>query len=150
MCALEIHAKTDDVMSGVMQRLGLEIPPFKLKRCVAMDTTAEGEISVMGVDPDRDIPFSFLKKIKIVVPKVKGCAAEFNREPASLKLPKPLHSLNQGSGLEVHVSLMFQGHYNEPDITLQYKVIKPGRNLRLIEFDPLMGHWELTDNDYRI
>ena len=147
-CALEIHAKTDDLMSGVMQRLELQIPPFKLKRCVAMDTS-DREITFMGIDPDRGIPYSFLTNIKIVLPKLKGQAMEFTKEPATVKLPKPLSSLIGESGLEVHVFLKFQGHYGEPDITLQYKVVNPGRNLRIMEFDPLKQQWELTDSDYK-
>ena len=65
---MQVFAKCDEFMSGLMQRLQLEIPPFSLKRRVRVSTsTAEGEdgqslhITVTGLDNHTNQPYSFIK-----------------------------------------------------------------------------------------
>jgi hypothetical protein len=76
---LQVFAKCDEFMSGLMQRLQLEIPPFALKRRVRVSasTAAEGEdgqsllIAVTGLDNHTNQPYSF---IKVSSPCVCVCA----------------------------------------------------------------------------
>lgn len=66
---MQVFAKCDDFMSGLMQRLQLEIPPFALKRRVQVSTsTAEREdgqsllhVTVTGLDNHTNQPYSFIK-----------------------------------------------------------------------------------------
>lgn len=68
---MQVFAKCDEFMSGLMQRLQLEIPPFSLKRRVRVsgstESTAEEEdgqslhITVTGLDNHTNQPYSFIK-----------------------------------------------------------------------------------------
>lgn len=51
-------------MCGLMERLGLPIPPFTLLRRARLAAEHEGEsllIKVTGLDPQEDTPYSFIK-----------------------------------------------------------------------------------------
>ena len=64
---LVIHAKIDDVMSKLMEKLQLEIPQWKLTRYVKIkyEQTVKGDcLSVAGVDKQLE-PYDFLKSVKI-------------------------------------------------------------------------------------
>ena len=65
---MQVYAKCDDFMSGLMRRLELEIPPFTLKRRVRVTTSmAKGDaghslhIAVTGLDNHTNKPYSFIK-----------------------------------------------------------------------------------------
>ena len=49
-CAMEVHAKIDTLILGVMQQLGLTIPSFKLQRCFAVDVKSDS-LTIQGLDP---------------------------------------------------------------------------------------------------
>ncbi len=63
--ALVIHGMCDDVMRLTMQKVGLEVPPFMLKRTVKVkmvgDPKGKKLLSVEGVDSD-GTPYSLFKK----------------------------------------------------------------------------------------
>lgn len=49
-CSMEVHSTIDDLVLGVMKRLGLEVPSFRLKRCFAVDVTTDS-LTIQGLDP---------------------------------------------------------------------------------------------------
>ena len=95
---LIIHAKCDDVIQLLMQKLNMAIPQFKLQKWlrVKLQDLDQGKdkMTVAGVDRDGG-PFELFKSIRINGPV---------RNQVTLK--KTDNDL-------VAVTLTFQGHYNE-------------------------------------
>lgn len=62
---MQVFAKCDDFMSGLIERLGCVIPKFTLKRRarIAIESKEEGpvKVTVTGLDRDEDLPYSFIK-----------------------------------------------------------------------------------------
>lgn len=152
--ALGIHGLIDDVMGRLMYKLGLEIPPFVLKRRVmvtkkVLDKNGKTGIVVRGVDATGS-PYSLLKGIKMRINETKETFANRGGDPFVFS-PK----INTDKGT-LKLSLEFQGHYGEPVLDLDVPLESLGLDepiYYLMEFDPQIGIWvdcnrTIVDPDY--
>lgn len=74
--AMVIHAKTDQVMSLLMKELGLEIPPFILRRRIKVDKKLD-ELELSGIDVD-GTPATI----------IQGLQFKFNKKDAAIQSEK--------------------------------------------------------------
>lgn len=121
-CAMEIHAEIDDVMMGIMKRLGLEIPKFTIKRRLAVNIS-DGKICFQGLDATKDIPYSFLREMEVAFITTNDHGKDsvikkvvLPREPYVTPLPQGVDD-----SFKVEIVLRFQGHYGEPDLAMTFK-----------------------------
>ena len=140
-CSMEVHSTIDDLVLGVMKRLGLEVPSFKLKRCFAVDVTTDS-LTIQGLDPFTKSPYSFLKGISIKLPTL-GSSFQIDKEPFRLKLPH--HNLSKEVPLSVSLTLTFQGHYGEPELTINHIISNIERIIFMLEFDVASAEWHVHE-----
>ena len=63
--ALVIHAKCDDIMTGLMERLGYQTPVWKMKKRLEVSLVDNGaKVQFRGVDDTRK-PFDLFKKVDV-------------------------------------------------------------------------------------
>ena len=155
---LVVHAMCDDLMKGVMNRLGLPIPKWELRRRVRLTmqipeaVASNGEyllkLSVTGLDPEQDFPYSLFRKVifaadgKSAKEKV---VKELKAEPFSTKV-----SIGVKSEATVDTELYFQEHYGEPPLLLKEKVNQRGSAVKkeyLLYYDPLERKWRVTNKE---
>lgn len=134
-CAMELHAQIDEVMTGVMKRMGLDIPKFTLKRRLALDISGK-MITFQGLDIARETPYSFLSKIDVKLTQSengKNICKEFTlkEEPHTIEIPTNMKM----TSVSVNAVLDFQGHYNESNATLSVKTLKTGRTIFILCYD---------------
>ncbi|KXJ23816.1 NAD-dependent protein deacetylase SRT1 [Exaiptasia diaphana] len=138
-CALEIHAQIDEVMVGVMKRLGLDIPAFTINRRLAVDVS-DGKISFQGLDVARETPYSFLRTVKVTFRQGSGDSVLLTREPFVTPLPPGVTQ-----PFKADIILGLQGHYNEPDIKITEEF--NGKTLYMLSYRPRDGgDWKVTRN----
>lgn len=135
LASLRIFGKCDQVMEGLMKELGLEIPSFILQRRVIFSHDTHSKFSVDSVDVD-GTPLSLLAGIAATF-KGSGRKVEVDAEDAPFIFHK-----EEGDGEEVEVKMHFVGHYNEPPLTIAYKMEgEKGAKKFLISFNPSTGEW---------
>jgi len=139
-CAMEIHARIDTLMESIMKRFGLEIPQFQLKRYLAIEVTSES-LTIQGLDPVTKTPYSFMKSVKVDLPSLRS-EHDLTKEPFYVKFPSHM-SPSEGNALTVDVTLAFQGHYGEPEITIKHVVSKLGSTIFMLKFDVATGEWKI-------
>lgn len=139
-CSMEVHSTIDDVVLGVMKRLGLEVPPFKLKRCFAVDATTDS-LTIQGLDPSTNSPYSFLKGVSIKLPTL-GSDFQISKEPFFVKFPCHV-TLSEEVPLSVSLTLTFQGHYGEPELAINHVISSAGRSIFMLEFDVASAEWHV-------
>jgi len=147
--AMIINAKIDDVMVGLMTKLGLDIPQFRLKRFITFDivgTQTQGYcLQVKAVDSD-GTPFELFNKGTLITPKQTIDQTEPLQFPV-----KEVNLLRKSK-----IKLDFFGHYAEPSLELQLgKILEPllsemssigiKKDTKLIslafEYDPMTRVW---------
>lgn len=136
LAALRIHSKSDDLMIRVMEKLGLRIPTFILRRRLVIELEmkqGKPQITISGIDVD-GTPATFLRSVKL----------EYNRR---LVRAEPFifnFRSNLDSGLELKFELEFMGHYGEPnlDILYEYDGENDAKTLYLLEYNPQNGDWK--------
>ena len=138
-CSMEVHSTIDDLVLGVMKRLGIKVPSFKLKRCFAVDATTNS-LTIQGLDLSTKSPYSFLKGISVNLPML-GSDFQFNKEPFFVKLPQVI--LSKEVPLSVSLTLTFQGHYGEPDLAINHTISSVGRTIFVLEFDVASAEWHV-------
>jgi len=146
MSTLRIHGRTDEVMIGVMQELGLEIPPFVLNRLVRVQHSKQS-LLVEAIDVDgtpgslfRTVTVKFLpsgntqkKKSQLVLGRMET-AFSFDRKP------------DDEASEEVHIGLEFMGHYAEPPLRISYKLEGETGNKRIpISYNPTESTWSVGE-----
>ena len=127
--ALCIHALCDVVMEKLMERLGLEIPKFKLRRRVGI--SLQGPIVlVRGLDFN-GAPYSFITKVV------------FANENKEFVVNKEPFVLNKERGF-TKIVLHFQGHFGEPPYQLEIdrNDLTNHEIVTEIAFDPFEQTWE--------
>lgn len=144
---LKIHGRSDIVMRGVMQELGLEIPPFVLRRRVGVSCDAEGRnIKVEGID-NEGIPITLFRWVELKFEGTERETSQRNKGPrdkaelASFVFSTEEHERGESSPGEgrVRVEMNFMEHYKEPAFPVQFKIEK-GREKRQvyrISYNPL-------------
>ena len=139
-CSMEVHSTIDDLLLGVMKRLGLEVPCFKLKRCFAVDVTTDS-LTIQGLDPFTKSPYSFLKGISIKLPTLQT-NFQIDKEPFSVKFPNHV-TLSKEVPLSVSLTLTFQGHFGEPELTINHIFSNIERIIFMLEFDVASAEWHV-------
>jgi mono-ADP-ribosyltransferase sirtuin 6 len=144
MADLRVHAKTDELMVGVMRELGMEIPGFVLQRRLAVTVEVAGQgrgqrcqVIVAGVDVD-GTPVSFLRAVKLV-----NNRRVLKAEPFVFDLRGDVAD----GGLELELELEFMGHYGEPTLQLVHGVQERDTGVAavyLLEYNPYNGEWSTS------
>ena len=136
---LRIYSKSDDLMTLVMKKLDIPIPPFILRRRLVVELESKDDqrhqLTVRGVDVD-GTPVTFLRSVKL----------EYNRrvvrsEPFVISLRGDLDS-----GMQLKLELEFMGHYGEPNLEIVHEYQKESNTtaLYLLEYNPQTGEWKTT------
>ena len=151
IATMKIHAFSDTIMEGLMERLGIPIPPWIVRRRVRITRKNKSdhgsyEILVEGRDPDNpSIPFSLFKSIHVtsgaeIVNKVTN-------EPFTFEISK------QNSN-PISIQLQFFGHYNEIPFNFDYATVDsiPQQEEFYLFYNPKIGQWRKTTekDDYPI
>jgi len=132
---LRVHAKTDDLMDRVMEKLDIPIPPFILHRRLVVELESKADdrhqLMVRGVDVD-GTPVTFLRSVKL----------EYNRrvartEPFSISFRGALEP-----DTELKIELEFMGHYGEPNLQIVHE--HETQMLYFLEYNPQSGEWKTT------
>jgi len=151
LAALRINAKTDDVMTAVMAKLGMEIPPFRLSRYLRVSSSlGDGKESkdqksddirllVEGVAVD-GVPFSLFKNVEISFPTAK-LSKTLKTEPFALRVP--LTTLSKCKEATANLQLSFFGHYGEPTCVVPHALSldkTDSKTYRMV-FNPAERKW---------
>jgi len=139
-CSMEVHSTIDDLVLGVIKRLGLEVPSFKLKRCFSMDATTDS-LTIQGLDPFTKSPYSFLKGVSIKLPTL-GSDFQISKEPFVVRFPHHV-TLSKEVPLSVSLTLTFQGHYGEPQLSINHIISNVGHTIFMLEFDVASAEWHV-------
>jgi len=134
---LRISAKADDLMVAVMEGLGLGIPPFILRRKLAVEVKSQDDerhsVTLRGVDAD-GTPVTFLRSLKM-----EGNRRVVKAEPFTINFRGSLEG-----GTELKLELEFMGHYNEPNLAISHVAEggEVGRDCFYeLAYDPSNGEW---------
>ena len=146
-CALEIHEQIDQTMIGLMEKLNLKIPHFKLRRRFVIDTTTEG-IHILGYHLVHDIPYSHIKEAHVRLGQKEKYYNEMKilkeqrmtKEPFFVRFPGNVE-LFLGKPLCVTITLLFNSHHNEPGMVLEEEITTPGRWRYIGEYDTKAEQW---------
>ncbi|KAI0533776.1 NAD-dependent deacetylase sirtuin-7 [Xylaria digitata] len=115
LAGIRIFTKTDNLLTRVMAKLDLPIPSFILRRRLAIRIeTGEDkrqQLTVRGIDVD-GTPATFLQSVRL----------DYNRrvvrsEPFVISLRGC-----PGPGTQMKLELEFMGHYNEPNLEVEYNL----------------------------
>ncbi|KAK3896952.1 DHS-like NAD/FAD-binding domain-containing protein [Staphylotrichum tortipilum] len=141
MAELRVHAKTDDLMVGVMRELGVEIPRFVLTRRLAVTVEgggggrgARGKVTVAGVEVD-GTPVSFLRSVRVV-----NNRRVLKAEPFAFDLRGGV-----AEGDKVELELEFMGHYGEPNLEIAHAVGEGEMGetvVYVLVYNPFNGEWK--------
>lgn len=135
--ALKIHAFCDTVIQMLMQKLGLEIPQFKLYRRVRITKKMEMKagsrqpcLEFLGIDSD-GCPYTLFTSVSVQKGTVKK---EMKKSPLK-------HFDNQITGV-YKVTFAFQGHYGEPPLSIDLNTDGLDLAVYSMIYDPLGKNWE--------
>ncbi|KAF5547059.1 hypothetical protein FPHYL_10351 [Fusarium phyllophilum] len=133
---MHVWAESDVLMTRVMDRLGYSIPNFILQRrlVIKMQRDAHGRqvIALTGVDDD-GTPVTYLQSVKL-----EDSRRIVRSEPFSFVFRDGL-----STGAEVKFALEFMGHYNEPNVVIDYSVPdeEGAETVYDLSYDPSTGEW---------
>ncbi|OMJ87670.1 hypothetical protein SteCoe_10597 [Stentor coeruleus] len=135
--ALKINALCDSVIQLLMQKLDLEIPPFKLVRRMQIKKTTESKggetkdcLNFCGIDSD-GCPFTLFTSINVQKGTVKK----------ELK-KNPLKFVDNRIDGKYKVTLNWQGHYAEPPLDIQLETTGLNTVVYVMVYDPSRKVWE--------
>jgi mono-ADP-ribosyltransferase sirtuin 6 len=138
--SFRVHARTDDLMVRIMEKLDIPIPRFVLRRRLVVEMQSQAEdrhqVKVYGIDVD-GTPVSFLKSVKL-----EGSRRAVKTEPFTIGMRETL-----GFGEDVKVELEFFGHYGEPNLVVRHEYTgeKEGTKVYLLEYDPMTREWQTKE-----
>lgn len=140
-CAMEVHSRIDSLIAGLMKQLGFEIPPFKLKRCIAIRVTSDS-LTIQGLDPStKKNPYSFIKDITLEVPAV-GLKTVLIKEPFVAKIPSHVVP-SEEVPLTANLTLALKGHYGEPEIKINHIITDTQRTVLILQYDFAKAEWQI-------
>jgi len=138
---IRVFTKTDDLMIAIMKELGLEIPPFILKRLLRVNYEKKGDkiaLTVTGID-DTNIAATFMEGVEYLKDDKTKVALKQRRDDFVLEVKCPAED-------SIKIKLYFMGHYNEPALILDipikdkdYLVAYP------LAYNPLTGKWVVNE-----
>ena len=148
---MNVHAFSDAIMQGLMQRLDIPIPAWIVRRRVRVtrehtDDADKYTILVEGQDPDqKDIPFTLFKCIRVNTGEKK--VQQIDKAPYAVEVPKK-------HAHPIDIELHFFGHYNEIPFNLHYNSVGsiPQEAEFYLFYNPLVGKWHKTikDDDFPV
>ncbi|KAF9775715.1 hypothetical protein IL306_006175 [Fusarium sp. DS 682] len=133
---MHVWAESDVLTKRVMDKLGYSIPSFILKRRLVIKTERDAHdrqvITLTGVDND-GMPVTYLQSVKL-----EDSRRIVRSEPFSFVFREGLEA-----GAEVKFVLEFMGHYNEPNVVIDYTVSEEEGAETVYDFsyDPSTGDW---------
>jgi mono-ADP-ribosyltransferase sirtuin 6 len=137
---LRIFSEADILLVKVMDKLGLPIPAFMLRRHLIVNVETQSEdrhrVTVTGVDSD-GTPVTFLKSVRL-----EGSRRVARSEPYVIHMRE---SLQLGTPLKF--DLEFMGHYNEPNLELAHEYNGNEEALYLLQYSPENGAWVVEKPD---
>eukprot|EP01083_Nonionella_stella_P105294 302846_1 len=143
LCDVRIFAKCDEVMTALLGKLGLQVPPWRLQRYIQVNVNeVEHVISVSGIDSD-GTPYDILSLIKLVVKNDK------EYEKSGKCLAGARFKMPTKSGLKQNkmcLELGFMGHYNEPNLMIdlnKYWTNNADEFVLNLSYDPYQGTWDV-------
>ena len=145
LATLVIHAKCDDIMKLLMQKLGYQIPTWQMKKRIEVSLQENGtKVRLRGVDDTRQ-PFHLFKKIKVsgLAPNATRDfpSAQQKQQPYTFKLPE------QAPPEKVTLNLEFMGHYEERPINIDVNIADLQAHESIVYemvMDSQTGVWELV------
>ncbi|XP_067052036.1 uncharacterized protein [Acropora muricata] len=140
-CAMEVHSRIDSLIVRLMKQLELEIPPFKLKRCCIVHLKSD-TLTIQGLDTSTNKkPYSFIKAVTVELPAL-GSTTDLKKEPFGVKVA-PNVVPSEEAPVTVNLTLVFWGHYGEPEIKIRHKIISRQPTMFLLQFDVTKGEWQI-------
>ncbi|KAI0460598.1 NAD-dependent deacetylase sirtuin-7 [Xylaria acuta] len=136
---IRVFAKTDDLMTRVMAKLGLRISSFILRRrlVIQVETGADGrpQLVVQGIDVD-GTPATFLQSVRL----------DYNRRVVRSEPFVINFRSNLEPGTQLRLELEFMGHYGEPNLEVEYiyEAVGSAETHYLLEYNPSDGDWTAT------
>lgn len=134
---LRVFAKSDDLMTRVMEKLDIPIPPFILQRRLAVRNGQNGrgkfQLHITGVDIDGK-PITFLRLVRCLNNRRVTRA-----EPLIIDFRGGLDP-----GTQVELELEFMGNYGEPNLLLSHEHVgqADGSVMYDLRYNPADGKWE--------
>ncbi|KAJ5404484.1 hypothetical protein N7509_004355 [Penicillium cosmopolitanum] len=137
---IRVFSEADVLMTKVMEKLNLPIPPFVLRRRLAIKVETQDEdrhrITATGVDTD-GTPMSFLQSVRL-----EGSRRVARAEPFVILVRE---SLQPGSQLKL--DLEFMSHYDEPNLELVHEYNGEEEALYILEFNVENGEWTIAKQE---
>lgn len=140
-CAMEVHSRIDSLIVRLMKQLELEIPPFKLKRCCIVHLKSD-TLTIQGLDTSTNKkPYSFIKAVTVELPAL-GSTTDLKKEPFGVKVAPDVVP-SEEAPVTVNLTLVFWGHYGEPEIKIRHKITSRQPTMFLLQFDVTKGEWQI-------
>lgn len=149
-CSLEIHSQIDAVMKSLLQKLSLEIPPFRVQRRFSIEISQD-KILIQGLDLQSNTPYSLFKHVSVRISQKLEGSKQFTAEEILSKEPlempfKSIRCICDDSPLILDIELGFQGHYGEPNLSFSDKFTCPGQSIFSADYEFSTGEWSLRKN----
>jgi len=123
-----INGLVEPVIEKLMLKLNIEIPQWKIVRRVRFLHPNKGGLQIQSLDNNGIIPYTIFKKVTIV----DYITVELFNEPFYWK---------REVGDKFEIVLKFQGHYQEPDLTLNLEKDKYLGKIFILEYNPFKKEW---------
>lgn len=139
LAGLRVFAKSDDLMTRVMEKLDIPIPPFSLQRRLAIrngqNARGKFQLHITGVDVDGK-PITFLRSVRCLNNRRVTRA-----EPLMIDFRGGLDP-----GTQVELELEFMGNYGEPNLLLSHEHVGQADGLVMydLSYNPADGKWECS------
>jgi mono-ADP-ribosyltransferase sirtuin 6 len=137
---LRVFSEADVLMTKVMEKLNLPIPPFVLRRRLVIKVETQEEdrhrIIATGVDTDAT-PVSFLQSVRL-----EGSRCIARAEPFIILVRESLRP-----GYQLKLDLEFMGHYDEPNLEILHEYNGEEEVLYILEFNVENGKWTISKQE---
>jgi mono-ADP-ribosyltransferase sirtuin 6 len=148
LSTLRIHGRTDQVMAGVMEELGLEVPPFVLNRYVRIQHN-EQAVTVEALDVD-GTPISLFTTVKAqFMPDgqvhKKQTQSVLGRMETAFVFDRQTSAADKNA-TELKIELQFLGHYREPAFRFAYPIEGENSDKKyMISFNLSEASWDIKE-----
>ena len=147
IASLNIHAFSDTIMQGLMERLEIPIPTWIVRRRVRVTRKNTSDcksyrILIEGRDPDNtNIPFTLFKSIKLSI----GEQNILQTDGGSF-----IFEIPSTTSEPINFRFEFFGHYNEIPFDLNYASIDDisSEEEFYLFYNPKTGQWRKTTQAY--
>ncbi|CAF0753169.1 unnamed protein product [Didymodactylos carnosus] len=152
---LNTHAMCDDIMNGIMDKLGIPIPQWELHRRIRI-VIQSNHITLSGLDLDQEnIPYSLFTQVMFSLRSGTSevYSSKFLKEPISHQINPMLIKQPSSILYDLYTEMHFQGHYNEPPYTLKLPFVDQQQDIHLF-YNPKtriwryhLRYWELNKHN---